>query len=177
MQRSAAPDEGTAASGPFNTTRPGARWLRRLPALTYGSPMPETVFSKIVAGQIPCHRLYEDDRVLAFLDIEPLSSGHALVIPKLPSRTLDEVDEATAAALGIALVRVSRALKAVTGCAAYNVLQNNEATAHQAVFHVHFHIIPKPNADEGLGIEWPKRPVNHEAAAKLAERIRQHVGG
>jgi histidine triad (HIT) family protein len=138
--------------------------------------MAETVFSKIVAGQIPCHRLYEDDSVLAFLDIEPLSSGHALVIPKKPSRTLDEVDEVTAAALGVALVRVSRALKAVTGCTAYNVLQNNEAAAHQAVFHVHFHIIPKPSADEGLGIEWPKSPLNHEAATKLAERIREQIG-
>ncbi len=139
--------------------------------------MAETIFSKIIAGQIPCHRLYEDDKVLAFLDIEPLSAGHALVIPKQPARTLDEVDEASAAALGVALVRVARALKAVTGCPAYNVLQNNEPRAHQAVFHVHFHIIPKPNDDEGLGIEWPKRPVNHGAAAKLAERIRQQLGG
>lgn len=137
--------------------------------------MAETVFSKIIAGQIPCHRLYEDDHVLAFLDIEPLSAGHALVIPKRPSRTLDAVDDATAAALGVALVRVARALKAVTGCSAYNVLQNNESLAHQAVFHVHFHVIPKPNADEGLGIEWPKRPLDHEAAAKLAERIRQRI--
>jgi histidine triad (HIT) family protein len=139
--------------------------------------MAETVFSKIVSGHIPCHRLYEDDHVLAFLDIEPLSAGHALVIPKRPSRTLDEVDDETAASLGVALVRVARALKAVTGSAAYNVLQNNEALAHQAVFHVHFHVIPKPNEDAGLGIEWPKRPIEHEAAAKLAERIRQQIAG
>jgi len=137
--------------------------------------MADTVFSKIIAGQIPCHRLYEDDRVLAFLDIEPLSPGHALVIPKQPSRTLDEVDEATAASLGVALVKVARALKAVTGCPAYNVLQNNEALAHQAVFHVHFHVIPKPNADEGLGVRWPKRALDHDAAAKLAELVRQHI--
>jgi histidine triad (HIT) family protein len=137
--------------------------------------MAETVFTKIVAGEIPCHRLYEDARVLAFLDIEPLSEGHALVIPKQPARTLDEVDEVTAAALGVALVRVSRALKAVTGCSAYNVLQNNEALAHQAVFHVHFHIIPKRDEDEGLGIEWPKTRLHQDAAAKLAERIRQQI--
>lgn len=137
--------------------------------------MADTVFSKIIAGQIPCHRLYEDDRVLAFLDIEPLSPGHALVIPKRPARTLDEVDEETAAALGVALVKVARALKAVTGCPAYNVLQNNEALAHQAVFHVHFHVIPKPNADQGLGVSWPKRPLDHEAAQKLAELVRQRI--
>jgi histidine triad (HIT) family protein len=138
-------------------------------------PMAETVFTKIVAGQIPCHRLYEDEHVFAFLDIEPLSEGHALVIPKQPARTLDEVDDATAAALGVALVRVSRALKAVTGCNAYNILQNNESLAHQAVFHVHFHVIPKRDEDEGLGIEWPKSRLDHEAAAKLAERIREEI--
>lgn len=139
------------------------------------SDMAETVFTKIVAGQIPCHRLYEDDKVLAFLDVEPLSEGHALVIPKHPFRTLDEVDDATASALGVALTRVARALKGVTGCQAYNVLQNNESLAHQAVFHVHFHIIPKRDEDEGLGIEWPKAKLNHELAAQFAERVRQQL--
>lgn len=138
--------------------------------------MSDTIFSKIIAGQIPCHRVYEDEHVLAFLDIEPLSAGHTLVIPKKPARTLDEVDEETAAALGRALVKVSRALKRVTGFAAFNVLQNNEALAHQAVFHVHFHVIPKPTTDEGLGIEWPKRPLNHDAGAKLAEKLREVIG-
>src|SRR5690606_29567446 len=125
------------------------------------------------AGEIPCHRLYEDEYVLAFLDIEPLSEGHALVIPKTPSRTLDEMDDETAAAIGRALVRVSRALKKVTGCAAYNVLQNNEPLAHQAVFHTHFHIVPKRNEAEGLGIRWPKRALEHEQAAKLAEQVQR----
>ena len=124
--------------------------------------MSDTIFTKIIAGQIPCHRIYEDDHVLAFLDIEPLSEGHALVIPKTPFRTLDEMDDDTAAAIGRALARVSRALKNVTGCSAYNVLQNNEALAHQAVFHTHFHIIPKRNETEGLGIRWPKQPLDHD---------------
>lgn len=137
--------------------------------------MSETIFSKIIAGQIPCHKVYEDDLVLAFLDIEPLSAGHTLVIPKKPARTLDEVDEETGAALGRALVKVSRAVKEVTGSTAFNVLQNNEALAHQAVFHVHFHVIPKPTMDEGLGVEWPKRPLNHQAGAQLAERLRQAI--
>ena len=132
--------------------------------------MSETVFSKILRGEIPCHRVYEDEHVLAFLDVGPLSRGHTLLIPKQPARTLDEVDEATAAALGVALVRISRAVKQVTGCDAFNVLQNNEPAAHQAVFHVHFHIIPKPNEKEGLGIHWPSGTLG-EGAAALAEQL------
>jgi histidine triad (HIT) family protein len=133
--------------------------------------MSETIFSKIIRGEIPCHKVYEDERVLAFLDVGPLSKGHTLVIPKQPARTLDEVDDETAAALGRALVKVARAVKAVTGCAAYNVLQNNEAAAHQAVFHVHFHVIPKPSDSAGLGIKWPTQALGDDAA-ELANAIK-----
>ena len=113
--------------------------------------MAETVFAKILRGEIPCHRIYEDAAVLAFLDVNPLSRGHTLVIPKEPARTLDALSDEAGAALGRALPRICRAIKQVTGCAAYNVLQNNEALAHQAVFHVHFHIIPKPDEVRGVG--------------------------
>ncbi len=117
--------------------------------------MSDTIFSKIIAGVVPCHRIYEDHHVLAFLDISPVSPGHSLVIPKEPARTLDELSDEAASALGRALPRICRAIKRVTGCSAYNVLQNNEAMAHQAVFHVHFHIIPKPDEQRGLGVRWP----------------------
>jgi histidine triad (HIT) family protein len=132
--------------------------------------MSETIFSKILRGEIPCHKVYEDEHVLSFLDISPLSTGHTLVIPKQPARTLDELSLEAAAALGMALVKVARAVKAVTGVAAYNILQNNEAEAHQAVFHVHFHIIPKPDAIQGLGVGWPAGKLGTDAAA-LAERL------
>src|SRR4051812_18083701 len=126
--------------------------------------MADTIFSKIIAGSIPCHRIYEDAHVLAFLDIAPLSPGHTLVIPKEPARTLDELSEEAGAALGRALPRICRAVKQVTGCAAYNILQNNEAAAHQAVFHVHFHIIPKPDEQRGLGLRWPTTSIGPDAA-------------
>lgn len=132
--------------------------------------MSETIFSRIIAGQIPCHRIYEDVDVLSFLDIAPLSHGHTLVIPKEPARTLDELSDTAAAALGRALPRICRAVKRVTGCAAYNVLQNNEASAHQAVFHVHFHIIPKPDEVQGLGLRWPTGSLGADAA-ELARAI------
>src|SRR5262249_32524977 len=110
------------------------------------SPMAQTIFGKIIAGQIPCHRVYEDERVPALLDIIPLSRGHRLVVPKEPAESLDQLSEESAAALGRVLPRICRAVVAVTGVRNYNVLENNGAEAHQAVRHVHFHIIPKPNA-------------------------------
>ena len=134
--------------------------------------MSETIFGKIIRGEIPCHKVYEDDRVLAFLDINPLSTGHTLVIPKEPAQTLDALSEESAAALGRALPRICRAVIAVTGVHEYNVLENNGAGAHQAIDHVHFHIIPKPNRTEGLGIDWPMRPLATEAGAELATRLR-----
>jgi histidine triad (HIT) family protein len=139
--------------------------------------MSDTIFSKIISGQIPCHKVYEDDWVLAFLDIAPLSFGHTLVIPKRFARTLDEVDLETAAALGKALVVVSRAVKAVTGCDAFNILQNNESAAHQAVMHVHFHVIPKPSEEAGLGIVWPASKLDPSSATELAARLRGAIAG
>jgi histidine triad (HIT) family protein len=136
--------------------------------------MAETIFSKIISGAIPCHRVYEDERVLSFLDISPLAPGHTLVIPKEPARTLDELSDESAAALGRVLPRICRAVKRVTGTAAYNVLQNNESLAHQAVFHVHFHIIPKPDEQRGLAMRWPAANLGADAAElarKLADAI------
>jgi histidine triad (HIT) family protein len=135
--------------------------------------MSETIFAKIIRGDVPSHKVYEDDHVLAFLDVAPLSSGHTLLIPKEPARTLDEVSDTTAAALGRALPRICRALKQVTGCAAYNVLQNNESLAHQAVFHVHFHIIPKPDSERGLGLKWVTQKLDQSTAGAFAEQLRQ----
>src|SRR5215475_863408 len=134
-------------------------------------PMADTVFGKIARGEIPCNKAYEDEKVLAFLDINPLSAGHTLVVPKEPAETMDGLSDESAAALGRVLPRLCRAVVAATGVKEYNVLENNGAGAHQAIDHVHFHIIPKPNAREGLGIGWPARGVDREAAAVLAKKI------
>lgn len=133
--------------------------------------MPETIFSKIIRGEIPCYKVYEDELVLAFLDVNPISRGHTLVIPKEPAVTLDELSEESAAALGRVLPKLCRAVKAATGVSAYNLLQNNQREAHQAVFHVHFHIIPKPDAEGGLGIEWPASSL----APSEGERLRAAI--
>ena len=133
--------------------------------------MADTIFSKIIAGEIPCHRVYEDDKVLAFHDVGPLSKGHTLVIPKEPAVTIDQLSEASAAAIGRVLPRISRAVLRATGATAFNVLQNNGAGAHQAVMHVHFHIIPKYPDGSGLGIGWPAGQLSADEGKQLAATI------
>jgi histidine triad (HIT) family protein len=132
--------------------------------------MAETVFSKILRGELPCHKVYEDEHVLAFLDIFPLSRGHLLVIPKEPAETLDQLSDDAAAAIGRVLPRLARATMKASGATAYNLLQNNGAGAHQAVFHVHFHIIPKLDG-QGLGVGWKPGKLSHDDAAELAQAM------
>jgi histidine triad (HIT) family protein len=135
-----------------------------------------SIFTRIIAGEIPCHKVFEDEHVIAFLDIGPLSRGHVLVVPKEERTKLHELSDASAAALGRALRKVAYAVVEATGCADYNVLQNNGAAAHQAVMHVHFHVIPKHADGSGLGIRWDagKAPAD---AAELAAAIRKSVPG
>lgn len=137
--------------------------------------MADTIFSKILRGDIPCHKVYEDELVFAFLDIGPLSFGHTLVIPKEEVATLDQLSDDSAAAIGRVLPRLCRAIKAVTGIEQFNILQNNGPMAHQAVFHVHFHIIPKPSAEQGLVLEWRSTKLNREEGAKLAAAVSREV--
>ena len=131
--------------------------------------MADTIFGKILRNEIPCHRVYEDGDVLAFLDVNPLSRGHTLVIPREPAETLDKLSGDAAAAIGRALPRIARAVLKVTGAKAFNVLQNNGPLAHQAVMHVHFHIIPKYDDGAGLGIDWPAHKL--DGGADLAKAI------
>jgi histidine triad (HIT) family protein len=140
--------------------------------------MSETIFSKILRGEIPCSKVYEDEHVLAFLDIGPLSQGHTLVIPKEARPTLDQLSDEAAAAIGRVLPRLCRAIMRATGANSYNVLQNNGAAAHQVVMHVHFHIIPRFETrpeGAGLGIVWRAQKLEPAAGVELAKRIAAHI--
>lgn len=132
-----------------------------------------TIFAKILAGEIPCHRVYEDELVLSFLDINPLSPGHTLVIPKEPAVTVDTLSDESSAAIGRVLPRISRAVLAATGAREFNILQNNGVGAHQAVMHVHFHIIPKFPDGRGLGVGWQPGNLSQEAGSELSASIRE----
>ncbi|MEM9419259.1 MAG: HIT family protein [Planctomycetota bacterium] len=134
--------------------------------------MPESIFTKIVAGEIPCHRLYEDEHVLAFLDIGPISRGHCLLIPKVCYVELNEMPGEVGAAVGRALPRLVAAVTAATGCDGINILQNNGSVAGQVVMHVHFHLIPRYAGDgAGLQYQWSPGELSPEDAAELQNRI------
>lgn len=134
----------------------------------------ETIFDKILKGELPCHRVYEDEHVLAFLDIGPLHTGHTLVIPKERKMHLHELSEDSAAAIGRVLPMLCRAVVHATGAEAYNVLQNNGKDAHQAVMHVHFHIIPK-SRKQGLGIEWKPGELDDQTARELLAKMQESL--
>jgi len=129
-----------------------------------------TIFDKILAGEIPSYKVYEDDHVLAFLDIGPLSAGHTLIIPKERKVYLHQLSDDSAAAIGRVLPRICRAVMRATGAVDYNVLQNNGTAAHQVVMHVHFHIIPKFGR-EGLGVLWPAQQLAEPAARELLAKM------
>ncbi len=133
----------------------------------------QSIFSMIIEGEIPCHKVYEDDLVFAFLDINPFSPGHTLVVPKESTRTLDKLSDESAEALGRVLPRISRAILRVTGAEEFNVIQNNGPNAFQSVFHVHFHIIPKMKDGRGLTFPFKSSPIDHEEAEKMAKSIRE----
>ena len=103
---------------------------------------PSNIFAKILAGEIPSTKVFEDDVLLAIMDVFPQSRGHVLVIPKAASRNLLDADPAVVARVSGYLPRFARAVKAATGAAGVRLAQFNEAPAGQTVFHLHFHLIP-----------------------------------
>ena len=110
---------------------------------------PSNIFGKILRGEIPAHRVYEDETALVMMDIFPQSRGHTLIVPKAPSRNLLDADPAALAAVIPLVQKVANAVKQATGADGIRVAQFNEAPAGQTVFHLHFHVIP---AYEGVAL-------------------------
>ena len=115
--------------------------------------MADCIFCRIVAGDMPCARVHEDEQCMAFMDINPLQSGHILVIPKKHYEFLTDMPGDDASALAAVLPRLALAVVAATGAEGFNILQANGSCAGQVVAHVHFHIIPRRGGD-GLGFRW-----------------------
>ncbi|KAF2459509.1 HIT-like domain-containing protein [Lineolata rhizophorae] len=113
--------------------------------------MSSCIFCKIIKGEIPSMKLFESEKTLAFLDIMPLSKGHSLIIPKHHGGRLTDIPDDQL----VEILSVVKRIATASGAENYNILQNNGRLAHQVVDHVHFHMIPKPNETEGLGIGWP----------------------
>lgn len=133
-----------------------------------------TIFSKIIAGEVPCFKVYEDEHVLAFLDINPIQPGHTLVIPKNPSEDGLTCSPDDLARIMLAAQKIALALKTVVECDGVNFLMNNGEAAGQKVFHTHLHIIPRYHDDGVYEEPMPGEYESGEAeglAATLASAV------
>lgn len=133
--------------------------------------MTDCVFCKIRDGQIPSLKIHEDERTLTFMDINPLNTGHCLVITKTHAATVFESDVADLQAAIAAAQRVALAIRDALKPDGLNMLQANGAAAFQSVPHYHLHLIPRWTND-GKGFDWKLQPGNREQIMKAGERLR-----
>lgn len=135
-----------------------------------------SIFDAIIAGDIPCHKVYEDERVLAFLDIAPLTDGHTLVIPKHGAPKLEQLSSADAGAIMAAMQKILPAVRAATGAPDATVALHDGAAAGQEVPHVHFHIIPRKEGDDGAPVHalFSSR-ASQEGLERLAAQIQESI--
>lgn len=136
--------------------------------------MNDCVFCKIVAGQIPSTRVYEDAEVLAFMDIGQVNPGHVLVAAKRHAADLYALDETQAAALGRAQARIARAIREAFQPSGLSVYQANGKPAGQTVFHYHMHLVPRHDGD-GMQLTWPVKNPPRERLEEAAARIRERL--
>ena len=129
------------------------------------------IFCKIVAGEIPSYKVYEDEDVYAFLDIAPVNYGHTLVVSRKHFTNMEEIPENELCQLIKAVKKVGKALKDGLGVAGYNIGENNDPVAGQIIPHIHFHVMPR-RADDGLRL-WPQGKYEEGKAEKIAEKIRK----
>lgn len=129
------------------------------------------IFCAIVAGEIPSFKVYEDDLVLAYLDINPFTKGHTLVIPKTHSANLLETDDETLAAVILRVKKIAAHLKEKLGADGFNILQNNGEAAGQTVHHLHFHIVPR-YGEATTEIAFANGKGDFDALKKLAAELR-----
>jgi histidine triad (HIT) family protein len=138
--------------------------------------MTDCVFCKIRDGQIPSMKIFEDDKTLAIMDINPLNSGHCLVITKAHAANLFDADLEDLHAAIASAQRVARAIREALKPDGLNMLQANGAAAFQSVLHYHLHLIPRWTND-GKGFDWKLVPGNREQIMKAGERLRALLHG
>ena len=134
----------------------------------------DCLFCKIIAGEIPCFKLFENDNTLAFMDINPANEGHALVIPKEHATDVYTVSDAAIAATVATAKKIAAAVDKTLNPDGLNLLQCNGPAAAQSVFHFHMHVLPRREGDE-LKLNWGLRPGDMDAIGALAERIRGNL--
>ena len=132
---------------------------------------PDCIFCKIVAGTVPCFKLFEDGDTLAFMDINPVHDGHCLVIPKAHYPNVFEIAPEAFAAAARTAARVAKAVKESVKPDGLNLIQANGVGAGQSVGHFHLHVFPR-RLNDGVAINWVPKPGDHAHIAEIAARIR-----
>lgn len=129
-----------------------------------------TIFERIIAGEFPCAKVYEDEHVFAFMDAGQVNPGHVIVATRKPFETIMDADEASACALMAAAHRIARAVQAAFEPAGMTLLQANKPAGWQTVPHVHMHVLPRHH-DDGVGLTWPRKNPPLERLRELAAKI------
>lgn len=136
---------------------------------------PSNVFAKILKGEIPCHKIYEDADTIAFMDVMPQADGHALIVPKAPSRNLLDADPEQLCSLFRVVQKVARAAKTAFDADGITIMQFNEPAAGQTVFHLHVHVIPR---HEGIALRRHTGEMEKpEILAAGAEKLKAALPG
>ena len=133
--------------------------------------MSDCIFCQIVSGQIPSSKVYEDEEVLAFLDITQVTTGHTLVIPKKHYRNMLEMDAEAASSLFARVPKIAKQLQERLGASGVNIINNNEEAAGQTVFHTHVHLLPRFGESDGLKLTFETHEPDFAALAQLAQEI------
>ncbi|KAA1039163.1 HIT family protein [Macrococcus equipercicus] len=135
--------------------------------------MTTCIFCKIISGEIPSYKVYEDDHTLAFLDISQVSKGHTLVVPKQHSDDLLSTDPEVLQHTTATLQKVAQQIDDALKPDGINILQNNRSFADQSVFHLHFHIMPRYKDDvDGFGYKWQTHDVDADEMTELLQTIK-----
>ncbi|MDH3317606.1 MAG: HIT family protein [Gammaproteobacteria bacterium] len=134
----------------------------------------DCIFCKIIVGEIPSFKLYEDDDTLAFMDINPANDGHALVVPKDHARDVHAISDEAISRTVITAKKIAAAVEKIVAPGGINLVQCNGPAAGQSVFHFHMHVLPRSEGDD-LKMNWGLKPGNMDAIGKLAEKIKTNV--
>ncbi|RCW69664.1 HIT family protein [Saliterribacillus persicus] len=137
----------------------------------------DCIFCKIVNGDIPSSKVYEDEAVYAFLDISQVTKGHTLIVPKKHTQNIYETDEETAGELFKRVPKIATALKKALNPVGINLLNNNEEAAGQSVFHLHLHLIPRYDSTDGFNPNWETHADNYtpEKLTEIAENVSKNI--
>lgn len=135
---------------------------------------PDCIFCKIIGGEIPSFKIYENDDSFAFMDINPASEGHTLVIPKEHAMDVHSISDTAIAATVKTAKKVAAAIEKTLNPEGLNLVQCNGPAAAQSVMHFHMHVLPRANGDE-LKLNWGLEPGDMDAIGRLAERIRANL--